>query len=118
MLSLIAGNLPSKISRDEVLRVITQKLGKNVVTDLRLSLDENKNPRGFGYIELKEESMVEQAIRDLNGLDVGASEGLSSLSFSHCSLLFAPLDFRLSFVSLSLLHTTFDTPHRRQGPSV
>ena len=68
---LHAGNLPNKISRDEVLRVVIKKLGKNVVTDLRLSLDENKRPRGFGYIELKDESMVEQAIQDLNGLDVG-----------------------------------------------
>ena len=65
------GNLPNKISRDEVLRVVIKKLGKNVVTDLRLSLDENKRPRGFGYIELKDESMVEKAIEDLNGLDVG-----------------------------------------------
>lgn len=72
MSSLHAGNLPNKISRDEVLRVVIKKLGKNVVTDLRLSLDENKRPRGFGYIELKDESMVEQAIQDLNGLDVGA----------------------------------------------
>ena len=71
MSSLYAGNLPNKISRDEVLRVVIKKLGKNVVTDLRLSLDENKRPRGFGYIELKDESMVEQAIQDLNGLDVG-----------------------------------------------
>ena len=69
---LHGGNLPNKISRDEVLRVVIKKLGKNVVTDLRLSLDENKRPRGFGYIELKDESMVEQAIQDLNGLDVGA----------------------------------------------
>ena len=65
------GNLPNKISRDEVLRVVVKKLGKNVVTDLRLSLDENKRPRGFGYVELKDESMVEKAIADLNGLDVG-----------------------------------------------
>ena len=34
-------------------------------------MDENKRPRGFGYIELKDESMVERAIADLNGLDVG-----------------------------------------------
>ena len=65
------GNLPNKISRDEVLKSIVGKLGKGVVTDLRLSLDENKRPRGFGYVELKEESMVEGAIADLNGLDVG-----------------------------------------------
>ena len=34
-------------------------------------MDENKRPRGFGYVELKDESMVEKAIADLNGLDVG-----------------------------------------------
>lgn len=67
----LVGNLPNKISRDEVLKSIVGKLGKGVVTDLRLSLDENKRPRGFGYVELKEESMVEGAIADLNGLDVG-----------------------------------------------
>lgn len=54
-----------------MLKSIVGKLGKGVVTDLRLSLDENKRPRGFGYVELKEESMVEGAIADLNGLDVG-----------------------------------------------
>lgn len=69
------GNLPNKISRDEVLKSIVGKLGKGVVTDLRLSLDENKRPRGFGYVELKEESMVEGAIADLNGLDVGECHG-------------------------------------------
>ena len=50
---------------------MTKKLGNGIITDLRLSLDENKRPRGFGYIELKEENMVEKAIADLNGLDIG-----------------------------------------------
>ena len=70
-----SGNLPNKITREEVLRVIIKKLGKDVVTDLRLSLDENKRPRGFGYIALQEEGMVEKAIRDLNGLDIGECSG-------------------------------------------
>ena len=28
-------------------------------------------PRGFGYIELKDESMVDRAIEELSGLDIG-----------------------------------------------
>lgn len=68
---LYSGNLPNKITRDEVLQAVTKKLGNGIITDLRLSLDENKRPRGFGYIELKEENMVEKAIADLNGLDIG-----------------------------------------------
>ena len=46
-------------------------LGAGCVTDLRLSLDENMRPRGFGYIELKDESMVDRAIDELSGLDIG-----------------------------------------------
>jgi RNA recognition motif. (a.k.a. RRM, RBD, or RNP domain) len=69
-----------------VLKSIVGKLGKGVVTDLRLSLDENKRPRGFGYVELKEESMVEGAIADLNGLDVGECCG----TLLHTTILCAP----------------------------
>jgi RNA recognition motif. (a.k.a. RRM, RBD, or RNP domain) len=84
----LQGNLPNKITRDEVLKSIVGKLGKGVVTDLRLSLDENKRPRGFGYVELKEESMVEGAIADLNGLDVGECHGTLFYSTLHsCALL-------------------------------
>lgn len=47
------------------------------MTDLRLSLDENMRPRGFGYIELKDESMVERAIEELSGLDIGKIDSIN-----------------------------------------
>ena len=65
------GNLPNKITRDEVLKSVVKVLGPGCVSDLRLSLDENMRPRGFGYIELKDESMVDRAIDELSGLDIG-----------------------------------------------
>lgn len=65
------GNLPNKITRDEVLKVIVKVLGQGCVTDLRLSLDENMRPRGFGYVELKDESMVDRAIEELSGMEIG-----------------------------------------------
>ena len=77
------------------------KLGKGVVTDLRLSLDENKRPRGFGYVELKEESMVEGAIADLNGLDVGEShDTLHSRGYTDAHTLSdsGTVDLRLTFI--------------------
>ena len=46
-------------------------LGQGCVTDLRLSLDENMRPRGFGYVELKDESMVDRAIEELSGMEIG-----------------------------------------------
>jgi RNA recognition motif-containing protein len=51
--------------------VIVKVLGQGCVTDLRLSLDENMRPRGFGYVELKDESMVDRAIEELSGMEIG-----------------------------------------------
>jgi RNA recognition motif-containing protein len=69
--SVFIGNLPNKVARDDILKLIVKTLGKDAVTDLRLSLDENKRSRGYGYIELKEESLVEGAIKAINGLELG-----------------------------------------------
>ena len=53
------------------MKVTVKVLGQGCVTDLRLSLDENMRPRGFGYVELKDESMVDRAIEELSGMEIG-----------------------------------------------
>eukprot|EP00596_Hydrurales_sp_CCMP1899_P004066 CAMPEP_0119043644 /NCGR_PEP_ID=MMETSP1177-20130426/24396_1 /TAXON_ID=2985 /ORGANISM="Ochromonas sp, Strain CCMP1899" /LENGTH=473 /DNA_ID=CAMNT_0007012211 /DNA_START=376 /DNA_END=1797 /DNA_ORIENTATION=- len=69
--SIFIGNLPNKVTREDVLQLVIKKLGKDVVTDLRLSLDENKRPRGFAYLELKSGDMVENAIDVMDGQELG-----------------------------------------------
>ena len=42
-----------------------------IVPPIRIPLDDNLKPRGFAYVELVDESLVEGAVRGLKGMEVG-----------------------------------------------
>ena len=66
---LYVGNLPFTTSEDE-LRAVFEAHGS--VTSVNLITDrETGRPRGFGFVEMGEDSEAESAMRALDGTDLG-----------------------------------------------
>ena len=66
---LYVGNLPFSTTEDE-LRGIFERHG--VVDSVAVITDrETGRPRGFGFVEMSEASAAEDAIRALDGSDIG-----------------------------------------------
>ena len=70
------GNLPNRITKEAALKALKDQMGKDdqgneKVVTVRLSLDENKRPRGFGYVELTSEQYLEEAVELLQGMEIG-----------------------------------------------
>ncbi len=66
---LYVGNLPFSTSEDE-LRTVFEAHGTVASVNL-ISDRETGRPRGFGFVEMGEESEAESAIRALDGTDLG-----------------------------------------------
>ena len=65
------GNLPNRVTKEAVLKAVTEKLGTDKAVTVRLSLDDKQKPRGFGYVELSDEQYVDEAVEVLNGMELG-----------------------------------------------
>ena len=66
---LYVGNLPFSTSEEE-LRTVFEAHGTVASVNL-ISDRETGRPRGFGFVEMGEESEAESAIRALDGTDLG-----------------------------------------------
>ena len=65
------GNLPNRVTKEAVMKAVTEKLGNDKAVTVRLSLDDKQKPRGFGYVELSDEQYVDEAVAVLNGMELG-----------------------------------------------
>jgi RNA recognition motif-containing protein len=62
---LFVGNLPFRMSRDEVFDLFAQA---GSVASVHLPTDrETGRPRGFGFVEMEDAGVMEQAIQMFNG---------------------------------------------------
>jgi RNA recognition motif-containing protein len=67
--NLYVGNLPFSATEDEV-RATFEAYGE--VTSVKLIEDrETGRPRGFGFVEMSDDSAAQEAINALNGKDFG-----------------------------------------------
>jgi RNA recognition motif-containing protein len=65
---LFVGNLPFHMSRDEVFDLFAQA---GSVVSVHLPTDrETGRPRGFGFVEMEDAGVMEQAIQMFNGYSV------------------------------------------------
>ena len=65
---LFVGNLPFRMSRDEVFDLFAQA---GSVVSVHLPTDrETGRPRGFGFVEMEDAGVMEQAIQMFNGYSV------------------------------------------------
>jgi len=66
-MNIYVANIPFKASEEE-LRGLFEEFGE--VSSAKIILDKvTQRSRGFGFIEMKDESAGQQAINDLNGAD-------------------------------------------------
>ena len=69
MKKLYVGNLPFSTTQDE-LQGMFERFGS--VASAAVIMDrETGRSRGFGFIEMEEESAADEAIRELDGSDIG-----------------------------------------------
>ncbi len=65
---LFVGNMPFRMSRDELFDLFTQA---GAVVSVHLPTDrETGRPRGFGFVEMEDPGSLEQAIQMFNGYSV------------------------------------------------
>jgi RNA recognition motif-containing protein len=65
---LFVGNMPFRMSRDELSDLFTQA---GAVVSVHLPTDrETGRPRGFGFVEMEDPGSLEQAIQMFNGYSV------------------------------------------------
>jgi RNA recognition motif-containing protein len=65
---LFVGNLPFRMSRDEVFDLFAQA---GSVLSVHMPTDrETGRPRGFGFVEMEDAGVMEQAIQMFNGYSV------------------------------------------------
>ena len=65
---LFVGNLPFRMSRDEVFDLFAQA---GSVVSVHMPTDrETGRPRGFGFVEMEDAGVMEQAIQMFNGYSV------------------------------------------------
>ncbi|MBM4393904.1 MAG: RNA-binding protein, partial [Deltaproteobacteria bacterium] len=68
--NVYVGNLPYRISDDEVREIFAQD-GREVVS-VNLIIDrETGKPRGFGFVEFADEAQAEAAVQALDGANIG-----------------------------------------------
>jgi cold-inducible RNA-binding protein len=66
---LYVGNLPYRMSEEELLDIFAQV---GTVLNAAIIIDrETGRSRGFGFVEMEEESAAAQAVQQLNGAQVG-----------------------------------------------
>ena len=65
---LFVGNLPFRLSRDELFDLFAQA---GTVVSVHIPTDrETGRPRGFGFVEMEEPASIDQAIQMFNGYSV------------------------------------------------
>ena len=65
---LFVGNLPFKMTREELFDLFAQAGG---VVSVHIPTDrETGRPRGFGFVEMEDENSIDQAIQMFNGYSV------------------------------------------------
>lgn len=65
---LFVGNLPFRMSREEIFDLFS---GAGGVVSVHIPTDrETGRPRGFGFVEMEDETAMEQAIQMFNGYSV------------------------------------------------
>ena len=65
---LFVGNLPFKMTREELYDLFAQA---GAVASVHIPTDrETGRPRGFGFVEMEDEGSMEQAIQMFNGYSV------------------------------------------------
>ena len=65
---LFVGNLPFKMTRDELFDLFAQA---GAVVSVHIPTDrETGRPRGFGFVEMEDEGSLDQAIQMFNGYSV------------------------------------------------
>ena len=63
------GNLPFQLSRDD-LEALFSQVGS--VIDVRIITDRDTGrSKGFGFVDMADEQLVQEAIEKLNGVEVG-----------------------------------------------
>jgi RNA recognition motif-containing protein len=67
---LYVGNLPFTATEDEV-RDLFEQDGRSVSTVSLVTDRETGRPRGFGFVEMASDDDAQQAIRALNGTEMG-----------------------------------------------
>lgn len=69
--SIFIGNLPFSINEKIMQNTLTKLLGAEVIVAIRLAMDSTNNkPRGFGYIDLTDESKVGPTLEALKGFKI------------------------------------------------
>lgn len=64
--NVYVGNLPYRISEEEVRQVFAQD-GREVVSVNLITDRETGRPRGFGFVEMQSEAQAEAAVQALDG---------------------------------------------------
>jgi RNA recognition motif-containing protein len=66
---LYVGNLPYRISEEEIQDIFTQV---GTVLNVAIIIDrETGRSRGFGFVEMEEDNAATEAVQQLNGAQVG-----------------------------------------------
>tara|TARA_B110000090_G_scaffold57317_1_gene65364 strand:+ start:65 stop:1300 length:1236 start_codon:yes stop_codon:yes gene_type:complete len=68
--TIFIGNLPFTVTEKAIINAVSKVLGPDSVVNVRLALDENEKPRGFGYVELQSADDVDIALNKLKGIQV------------------------------------------------
>lgn len=68
--SIFIGNLPPTIDPKTFVSAVEEVILPSNIARIRLCMDPDGKPRGFGYVELQHEGLVEQAITILKGREV------------------------------------------------
>jgi CvfB-like winged helix domain/RNA recognition motif. (a.k.a. RRM, RBD, or RNP domain) len=68
--TVFVGNLPASITEKALKKKAGALLGSDSVLAVRIALDEAQKPKGFGYIDLKDEGVVSRALIELKGLEI------------------------------------------------